>query len=324
MTYPLVASPDIYLFKLSKRQWFSLSIIEGSDLFSKLQECHSTQVGSNTYLLFGVHSETLHPLCLRLVFLPSMQIRITDCTELVIPLVASSDHKPISLSSPSLEMDKEETTESILTGFRVETLGRRCFLLGGGGVYFWMCYFNTSLMGDLPSSLCSSFSSSCSLVHNISQQSRKRPSSLGLNSETKEETKTGEITAGKPGIVIVRDSKRLKEVKTFLESHSLYDKSRKITRVQDGVFAVPISDDRQTHHQFQHLSDSLQAIMTIPSTSTGEMDNMIEAKKSYSQKGEVDRRIQEWCEKGIMLIMYLIFRRIFLFTTSPASDRSIR
>ena len=132
------------------------------------------------------------------------------------------------------------------------------------------------------------------------------------------------MEAGKPGVVIVRDSKRLKEVKTFLETHSLYDKSRKITRVQDGLFAVPVSDDLQIHHRFQHLPDSLQEIITLPSPSTGEMDEMIQAKKSYSQKGEADRRIQEWCEKGTVSMMKFIYRRLFRFTTSFTSDRSAR
>ena len=308
-----------------------MSILEGGELFSKLQEGHSTQVGSNTYLLFGIHSETLHPLCLRLVLLPSMQIRITDSTELIVPLVANCNHIPISSSSSSssLEIDTEVTTESILTGFRVETLGRRCFLLGGGGVYFWMCYFNASLVGDLPASLCSSFSSSCSLVHSMTQRSRKRPNSFGMDLEIHEEKEIGlgkeeGLRCGKPGIVIVRDSKRLKEVKTFLETHSLYDKSRKITRIEDGLFVVPVSDDLKTHRDFQQLPDSLQAIMTLPPAITREVDEVVQAKKSYSQKGEVDQRIQEWCEKGMISMKTFICRRIFHLSTSFTSCRGFR
>ena len=204
-------------------------------------------------------------------------------------MVTTNDHEDVS-------------TESILTAVCIETLGQRCFLLGGGGVYFWTRYFNTSLVGDLPSSLTASSSPSCSLFHKITLNTRKRatPSCTSNDSErVGQPDKDGDDDAlrGQQGIVIVRDPSKLKEIKTLLESLSLYDKTRKITRVQDGVFAVPVLDDLRTKQSLQSLPASLLDVISL-SNASSEGDLSIQAKKSYSQKNEVEQRLTQWCQQG--------------------------
>lgn len=64
--YQLDAPSIPYVFKLSKRQWSILTVSEGLPLLEHLSNIHSTQIGSNSFLLFGFHDATLQNMCLSL------------------------------------------------------------------------------------------------------------------------------------------------------------------------------------------------------------------------------------------------------------------
>ena len=242
-----------YLFKISKRQWFVLSVSEGFDLLQHLNSIHSTQLGSNSFLLFGLHDSTLQLMCLTLHVHQGV-LQIHDMGATLVP------------------------QQIVPVGYTVETLEDHCFFLGGGCTFFWNRHFNSFLMITLPSSLHSSYEHSCSLIESHSV-SRKRLCS------------TYALPPSEQGILTVLDTTKLKQVKIFLETAHLYDKSRKITRIHDQMYAVPVLDCTRLQQCLQEMPESLSRAISLENTNPVTIEHT-----SYSVKANIERQLIGWCQ----------------------------
>lgn len=248
--YQLDAPSIPYVFKLSKRQWSILTVSEGLPLLEHLSNIHSTQIGSNSFLLFGFHDATLQNMCLSLQIYQET-ILIHDQNEIIPKQVI-----PIE--------------------YTVETLEDHCFFLGGGCTFFWNRHFNPFYMATLPPSLHISYLPSCSLIksHNAS---RKR---LCCSSQS---------TLPEQSILTVLDMTKLKQVKLFLETAHLYDKSRKITRIHDQMYAVPVTDRVRLENSLQNMPESLIQVISLDNSDQISMECT-----SYSVKANLKRQLEKW------------------------------
>ena len=224
---------------------------EGLPLLERLNNLHSTQIGSNSFLLFGLHDATLQSMCLSLQ-IHQGTILICDRNGIVPKQVI-----PIE--------------------YTVETLEDHCFFLGGGCTFFWNRHFNPFFMTTLPPSLQSSYLPSCSLIKSHST-SRKR-SCCSPQSPPPEQS-----------ILTVLDMTKLKQVKVFLETAHLYDKSRKITRIHDQMYAVPVIDRVRLENCLQNMPESL-----IQAVSLENIDQISMEHTSYSVKANLKRQLEKWC-----------------------------
>lgn len=249
------ASSTLFRFKLSKRQWFTETACDketnhSSTLLPCLRNARATLLGPNRFLLVGLHTITFCPFFL-LLETETRSMLLRNVTPALTPL-----NQPF-----------------LLTGFTVASSDRTLFLLGGGGVYFWMRHFNVSLVATLPQEFQASFSHSCSLTATRSS-SRKR--------STCREVKRCEQSS-----VTVLNAKKLKLVKTMLENAALYDKSRKITRLESGRFVVPVLDRRQAEATLAEMGDEVVL----------EQTDEVALAASYSLRESVERRLREWTER---------------------------
>lgn len=250
------ASSTLFRFKLSKRQWFTETVCDqetnhASILLPSLRNVRAALLGPNRFLLVGLHTATFCPYFL-LLEMETRSIRLRDVTPILTPL-----EQPF-----------------LLTGFTVAASDHTLFLLGGGGVYFWMRHFNASLIAATPAEFQSSFSHSCSLTETRSC-SRKRSS-------------CHEIKQSEHENITIQNPKKLKLVKTLLENAVLYDKSRKITRLASGRFVVPVLDRRQAETTLKEMGEE------IVLEQTSEVDL---AQVSYSLRDSVERRLRAWTEQ---------------------------
>lgn len=74
----------------------------------------------------------------------------------------------------------------------------------------------------------------------------------------------------------------------MLENAALYDKSRKITRLESGRFVVPVLDRRQAAATLAEMGDEVVSMET---------SEVALAPSSYSLRDNVERRLREWTEQ---------------------------
>ena len=126
----------------------------------------------------GTHRHSLHPLFLLLSYANhSLQLRDLTPSFTLLPTAASA--------------------ETILSGFTVECLASMLYVLGGGGVFFWMPHFNASIQCPVVLACLTPATSQCFMDRVASRQKRPRV-------EKEEETETKEEC-----VLLVRESKKV-------------------------------------------------------------------------------------------------------------------
>ena len=82
---------------------------------------------------------------------------------------------------------------------------------------------------------------------------------------------------------------KLKQVKLFLETAHLYDKSRKITRIHDQMYAVPVTDRVRLENSLKNMPESLIQVISLDNSDQISMECT-----SYSVKANLKRQLEKW------------------------------
>lgn len=150
-------------------------------------------------------------------------------------------------------------TPSVLAGYTIHVVGERVVLIGGGGVFYWMPHFNTSCTCKTPT--CIEFPpSSCTLRNGVTQPHRE----YQMKRETPQEESQWMLHVTDSKLVhfcCLRNSK-VKQVKTFLEEKQLYDKTRRITRLEDHSFGVPVKNPPDFRQLTENAPTAIQPIFS--------------------------------------------------------------
>ncbi len=126
----------------------------------------------------GTHRHSLHPLFLLLSY-ANHSLQLRDLTSSFTPLPTAA------------------SAETILSGFTVECMASTLYVLGGGGVFFWMPHFNESIQCPVELACLAPATSQCFMDRVTSRQKRPRV-------EKEEETEAKEEC-----VLLVSESKKV-------------------------------------------------------------------------------------------------------------------
>ena len=80
-------------------------------------------------------------------------------------------HTPHDQNQNQSQSPIEESVDTIFSGFSVHVSSDRVFIIGGGGIFYWMPHFNQSIWCDLPQSIQKDLNSS--EVQNAEKKKRR-------------------------------------------------------------------------------------------------------------------------------------------------------
>ena len=106
--------------------------------------CRIAEVSSNSFILFGVHACSLQPAHLSIQWKEN-GLAVKDITHAFAPI-----HSSCYAPKQSLQEPIQEPVDTVFAGYSVHSVSGRVFLIGGGGVFYWMPHFNHSLWCVLP------------------------------------------------------------------------------------------------------------------------------------------------------------------------------
>ena len=81
----------------------------------------------------------------------------------------------------------------------------------------------------------------------------------------------------------------MKSVKSFLEEQSVYDKNRKITKLEGNVFGVPVRNRADFESCLKCVPDEMQSIISLQNL------NRVPLDESYSVKTLTEKELQKYC-----------------------------
>ena len=90
-------------------------------------------------------------------------------------------------------------------------------------------------------------------------------------------------------------------MKVFLEEQLCYDKSRKITQLDDQSFGIPILVD-VFDNCVQKVPEALSSIVTKENLLSTSLES------SYSLKERVHQCMSEWCKQRMKMDKFVLFR----------------
>lgn len=78
-------------------------------------------------------------------------------------------------------------------------------------------------------------------------------------------------------------------MKSFLEQQSVYDKNRKITKLEGNVFGVPIRNRADFESCLKCVPDDIQNIISLQNL------NQVPLDETYSVKSLTEKQLQKYC-----------------------------